>query len=150
MIRFYFDSKTFFKYQKYTSSMDLMKKLYDVKTKEDKRKNIIVVIANQSTEQVATLKEIFPDIFKFSDIQLFSCNEGCLKSNALLEKAISMCPEKSYFVSFVVDTAKQPAPLSKDEKVNPLVRGHKIERVTPKQAENCLVAYGAMNSEIGF
>jgi len=143
MVSFYFEPKTFLKFHTKTSCMDLMKRLYDIKTKNGKRKNIIIIVSNQSKEHVVSLKELFPDIFKYSDEQFFSCNEGCLKPDiTLLEKCFSLCPASAYCFAFFVDNSVEI------DSVN--VKNKFLQIIKSNVAEDELNACGALCTQDGI
>ena len=108
MFNFNFDPNQFMRFQKYTKEIKLLEKLYMVKDKSGKRKNICIILSNQPKEMIRLLKSYFPRIFQFSDMQFFSCDEGLSKPDKkLFEKCISMCPKKCYKTAFFIDDEKQ-------------------------------------------
>lgn len=148
MVTFYFNPNIYYHNHKYSSSVELMKKLYAAKTPEGKRKNIIFVVGNQSPEQVKALKKIFTNIFTHSDFQWFSCDQGYLHSNGLLKDEViekALCKvtkdlsKNPHYISFVIDYC----PLNN---VSKQIMGHKIEFINPNQAESRLASFGILNN----
>lgn len=85
-LKMYFDPEIFIKNQKYTQHIDLLKKCYEAKDRNGKRKNICIILSNWSTSNLEPLKNNFKKIFEYSDQQIFSCQEQLLKPSPILFK----------------------------------------------------------------
>ena len=146
LAKFYFDPTTYYQYHGYSSTINLMKKLFDEKTNEGKRKNIILLVGDQANEETDVQKKLLPNIFTYSDFQTFSGNEKQLQQNASLDyrlkddvikSLISMCPSTSYNTSFIIDNSLY-------SRKGKFILGHAIEILNPNDAESKLTAYGAI------
>jgi len=79
MVELYFDPVINIKNQKYTHCLDLLKKAYEAKDANGKRKNTCIILSNWPKDSLDGLRSNFKEIFEYSDMQLFSCNEKLLK-----------------------------------------------------------------------
>ncbi len=97
-IKLYFEPANV-KLQKYTPCMELLKKCYLAVDNQGNRINKCVILSNWAPDGVPELKKEFPDIFKYSDIQIFSGLEDEMKpSSRLFEKCKLLYPnEKEWF-----------------------------------------------------
>lgn len=125
-----FDPELFMSCNCYTIYMPLLKKAYYQVDKNGKRKNKCIILSNWAKEWIPLMKKQFPEIFKYTDAQIFSCDENCAKPcSKIYKKCLSLFPEKK----------DEPWILIDDQKENrDAARLQNIKAVHPKKAEKTL------------
>lgn len=105
LCKFNFDAETFVSHQRFTKIMHLLRKLYlQVDPQTKKRTNLCFIFSNQPREVVEQLKIKFPEIFEYSDLQIFSCFEGDIKTHPkIIKKYLSICPNKNQTNVYLID-----------------------------------------------
>lgn len=128
----YFDPIVNIANQQYTPSIELLKKCYEAKDENGKRKNVCLILSNWPKDSLFGLHNNFKEIFQYTDFQIFSCNEKLLKpSEGLFRKCLNFKKPNHQNVIFI------------DDQLENLKMGKKFGMICthPKDAEAILKKY---------